>query len=136
MPFDFHWHDNEHTIIRIDIHGDTTWAEYHQTMNQVIKEVESATHRIDLILNDPDAKMPPGSPMPHIKNTAQKLTTYPNMGVIVVVSSRSGSTLVKMFVSIVYRIYGIDTRIIGEFDSTLEEAEASIARERVKKASI
>ena len=136
MTFEFNWHDDAHTIIRVDIYGDTTWNEYHEVFKRIIEEVASASHRIDLILNDPNSRMPDGSPMPHIKMTSQKLATYPNMGVIVVVSNHSGSMLVSMMVSIVYRIYRIDTRLIGEFVDTLEKAEASIARERIKHTEV
>lgn len=57
------------------------------------------------------------------------------MGVIVV-GEHGTTTLISMFLSVVFRAYGVDTRIIGEFVTTLEEAEASIALEHTKTSLV
>lgn len=130
MAFDFNWHDDEHSIVRVDIHTNPAWDEYYQVVDDIVKALKATPHRIDVILNSLVADMPPGSPMPHIKNSAQKLVVYPNMWVMTVVSNRKLGKFAEMIVSIVYRVYRIDTRIIGGFVSSLEEAEEAITRER------
>ena len=132
MPFDFNWHDDARSIIRVDVHGDTNWSEYHITFGQIAEAVEAVTHRVDVIINDPHGRMPQGNPLPHIKASSRKLVEHPNMGVLVVVSNRASSRLVEMLVSMAYRIYGIDTRIVGDFVRSLDEAETSIANARTK----
>ena len=134
MPFDFNWHDSERTIVRVDIHGSNQWGDYHTLIDKVIEALKQTTQRIDVIFNDTSAGLPPGNPMPHIKATSEKLVAYPNMGMIVVANGRNTSRIVKLLVPMVYRAYGIDTRIIGDFVATLADAESAITRERAKAA--
>lgn len=135
MPIELNWHDDDHSILRLDYDSKVTWEEYHPAIDEVAERIERASHRVDVILNAGRFAMPSGNPMPHIKKTAEKLGVFPNMGVIVVVNDSAPGAMAKMIVSTVYRIYGIDQRIIGAFVTTLDDAEASIMQERKSKAS-
>lgn len=136
MAYDFHWYDDEHTIVRFHIHGDVAWSQYHQAVDRIIKELKSTTHRIDAIFDGTDGDMPSGSPLPHIKSSAQRLIAYPNMGVIVVVGTNKWLKFLEPIVSMVYKIYGIDMRITGGFTTSVADAVELIAKKRGKAATV
>ena len=121
MAYDFHWHDDEHTIIRAHIHSNPTWDEYLGFIDKTVEELKKTTHRIDVILDGSASDMPPGSPMSHIKTSSEKLIGCPNIGVVIVVTTQKMSKFTQMMVSMVYKIYGIDPRILGGFTTTLAE---------------
>lgn len=132
MPYDFHWHDDQHTVIRLDARGESTWEQFHEAITMVTVELAQTAHRIDVIVNDTRGAMPKGSPLPHIKSTAQRLTKYPQMGKIIVVSNQTMNNLMQAMVRMVFRIYGIDTRIVGAFVNSIEEADQAIAADRAQ----
>lgn len=134
MPYEFVWHDDDHTIVRLDSNGSPSWEQFHEASEQVIVALRESSDRIDVIINDQAGQMPPGNPLPNIKRFAQRLVQYPNMGKIVLVSNQNMNSFMQSLVKMVYRIYGIDTRIVGAFVTTLEEAEQAIASYREQQA--
>ena len=129
MPYDFHWHDEEHTIIRFDIHGEVTWPLWYAAVDKVDEELEKVSHRVDLIFND-SVGLPKGNALPHLKATSAKLIEHANMGLIVSVSPRPISTFTKLMITIMSRVYGVDTSHSGGFVETMEQALALIAADR------
>ncbi len=132
MPFDFKWYDDDHTIVWLDAHGEKTWRQYHEAIDQFAEDLKQTERRLDLVIDDKGG-MPPGNPLPHIKVSAQKLVPFPNMGLITVASDRRTLSVLNTLVKAVYRAYGIDTRIIGGFANSLEEAVEIIENDRAKE---
>lgn len=132
MAFDFHWYDRDHTVIRIDIYGDVTWEQLHITLDTMIEEITNTPHRVDVIFND-QVGLPKGNPIPHLKLVITRLTAHPNMGLLVAASPKSLSSVTKMMVDTVMRIYQINMSHYGGFCDTLDCALETIAKDRAKK---
>lgn len=134
MPYDMNWHDDEKSIIRIDITGDVEWAGFHDVINQTADALKQAPRRVDIIFHD-RVGMPPGNPLPHLKTSVSKLADNPKTGLIYVVSPDQISRPVQMLISIVMRVYGIDTSHVGGFVHTMEQAIDGIMRDRASVAT-
>lgn len=132
MPYDFNWHDTDHTIIRVDIHGKVTWEAWYGVMDEVRQAIETSTWRVDLILND-SVGMPPGNPMPHLKSTTARLNRLPHMGIIVTVSPPNLSIITRTIISVMIRVAGNNNVVTGIFVNKLDEALAAIAKDRIQK---
>ena len=136
MPFIFNWHDQDQTIIRIDIVGQVSWDEYGIVTDRIVDELAKVNHRVDVIYND-KVGMPKGNPMPHLKANLARIATYKNLGVMCSVSSRSVSSFAKIMIEIMMRAYNIDNTHSGGFVTTMEEALAIIEKSRAsEKASM
>ena len=132
MPFEFNWHDPEHTIIRVDIYGDATWDDSTKTVDQIVDEVAKATHRIDIIFNAQVA-MPKGNPLPHMKAANRRLSVYgDHLGLVTTVGPRNVSSFVKVMVDIMMRVYKLDRSHLGETVTTMDDALRNIAKSRAK----
>ncbi len=131
MPYDFHWQDDDHTIIRIDIYGEVTWPLWYAAVDQVAQAVSQSSRRVDLIFND-SVGMPKGNALPHLKATNAKLTQHANMGLIVSVSAQHLTTFTRMMINILSRVYGVDNSHNGGFVDSLDKALAIIAADRAK----
>jgi hypothetical protein len=133
MPYDVHWHDPEHTIIRIDVHGDISWDQHHAAMDRVFEEMATVARRVDLIYTGTQP-MPSGNPMPHIKKSIARLDQNQNLGLVVIVSPQQVSAIVQTLIDITMRLYRMSSSHNGGFVTTLEEAEVIIARDREERA--
>ena len=131
MPYDFHWQDEEKTIIRIDIHGEVTWLLWHEAIANVTEEIGKSGHRIDLIFND-SVGMPKGNALPHLKASNAKLTSHPNMGLIVSVGMQNMTAFTKIMIGIMSRVYGVDMTHNGGFVDSMDKALNIIAADRAK----
>lgn len=133
MPYDVQWHDDEQTVIRVDMTGKVSWEEWHVVTNQLTDRLSHATGRVDVILND-TVGLPPGNPLPHFKTTMTKLGKFTNMGLMVTVSTVQISKVVKSMLAIAARAYGIPANQANEFTTSISEAEQLIARDRATKS--
>jgi hypothetical protein len=131
MPFDLSWYDEEHTILRILVHGRPTWDEYHAAMEKVEQELKAASHRIDMVLDD-KVGMPPGNPMPHLKASLDKLIKYPNLGMSMAASERNIALFPALMMETAGRLYGVDMKRYGRFVRSMDEAAAVIQVDRAK----
>lgn len=130
MPYSFYWQDKDHTIVRVDMHDEVTWKEWHSTLNQVAQILlDAADRRIDVILNH-SVDLPPGNPRRHLVKTAQKLQSYPNLGIIVTVNHCEVPGLTKAFVELTLRAYGLEMCHYGGFVCSLRAALDAIALSR------
>lgn len=129
MAYDFNWHDEEHTIIRIDIHGDIAWDQWYRVTEQTAAQIAKVPYRVDVILNDM-VGMPKGNPMPHLKAGSEKLIAQPNMGLIISVSHGNISTIAKTMVDIMMRVYRMDMSHYGGFVPSVDAALKLIAAHR------
>ncbi|MBA3869206.1 MAG: hypothetical protein H0X30_08630 [Anaerolineae bacterium] len=131
MPYTFSWYDDDHTIGHLDMHGTVSWQEWNEAVDNLADELAKVQYRLDFIFND-RAGLPPGNPLPHLKATMKKLSLYPNMGIVVMVSKRSIATLVGAFVNIVATATKTDLNCNGGFVNTVEEALIVIAKNRTQ----
>ena len=131
MPYDFNWHDDEKTIIRIDIHGEVSWPLWYAAVDKVAEELGKTTKRVDLIFND-SVGMPKGNALPHLKATNARLVEHPNMGLIVSVGEQNMTAFTKIMIGIMSRVYGIDNSHNGGFVVSMDKALAIIAADRAK----
>ncbi len=129
MPFDVTWYDEQHTIIRMLVHGRPTWDEYHIAIDQVVEKIKSTAHRVDLILDD-RVGMPPGNPMPHLKAALDKASQHPNLGMSMTVSSRDIALFPSLMMETAGRLYGVDMKRYGRFVKSMDEALAIIHADR------
>lgn len=132
MPYEFHWDNPEHSIIRVDMVGQVSWEEFNILTDRVCDELAKATQRIDLIYND-KVGMPKGNPMPHLKSSSSRMNAYKSLGLIVSVSTRSVSSFTKMMIDIMMRAYKVDNSHNGGFVTTMDEALAIINADRAKE---
>jgi len=132
MPYEFHWHDEAHSIIRVDMIGQVSWEAFNILTDRVCEELAKADHRIDLIYND-KVGMPKGNPMPHLKSSSTRMMSHKSLGLIVTVSSRSISGFTKLMIDIMMRAYQIDKTHMGGFVDTMDEALAIISKNRAQE---
>lgn len=133
MPYEFHWHDPEHSIIRIDMVGQVSWEAFNIVTDRIVDELAAAPHRVDVIFND-HVGMPKGNPMPHIKSSSSRMTAHANMGLIITVSARNVSSFTKVIVDIAMKAYQVDRAHVGGFVETLDEAMRIINKSRALDA--
>jgi hypothetical protein len=86
MPYDVAWYDEQHTIIRTDIHGHVSWDEWHEAIDKIAEKLAQSPHRVDLIFVD-SVGMPRGNPLPHLRASGVRLSRYPNFGKAVTVDT-------------------------------------------------
>ena len=133
MPYEFNWHNPEHSIIRVDMVGQVSWEAFNILTDRVVDELAVADHRVDLIYND-KVGMPKGNPLPHLKTSNARMTAQRNLGLIVTVSSRQISGFTKVMLDIMMKAYHVDNSHIGGFVTTLDDAIAMINRSRAQAA--
>lgn len=129
MPFDVSWYDDAHTILRIRIYGKPTWDEYDRAMDLVEAHVAASPHRVDLVLDD-EVGMPPGNPMPHLKNALAKVARHANLGMSMAVSATNIALFPSLMMETAGRLYGIDMKRYGRFVRSMDEAIALIRADR------
>lgn len=139
MPYQPEWYNPEKTIIRVDINGAVTWDEWYEMTNRLVEMLGSVSQQVNIIYDD-KVGMPKGNPMPHLKATTAKLMTRGNLGIIVTVSARRISGIVKAMVDIMMRAYQMDMSHYGGFVDTMDQAleliEASSTKTQAKKIRV
>ena len=135
MPYIFNWQNPEHTIIHVEMVGQVSWEEYSILTDRIVEALARTNQRIDLIYDD-KVGMPKGNPMPHLKASSQRMSAYPNFGLIITVSTRSISSFTKVMIDIMARAYHIDNTHSGGFVSTMAEALSIIETNRAKEQSV
>jgi hypothetical protein len=128
MPYDFHWYDDEQTIIRLEAYGKISWDAWHETTDKLAEALVKASHRLDFIFVD-HVGMPPGNPLPHLRKTIHKFGLYPNLGLVVSVNKRPIS-IVNIFLDMVMPLTPESAHLLARFVPTLEEALEMIAEDR------
>jgi hypothetical protein len=122
MPYDVYWLDEEHSIVRIDIHGEVTWEAWYHAIDETVAKINEVPHRVDLIYVD-QVGFPKGNPLPHMKASIERLSAQPNLGISVTVSSSRGLMMaVQLVVDVVLRAFNITGRNNGGFVRTVDEA--------------
>ena len=130
MPYELHWDDDDHTILRVDIYGQSTWEQHHETATRIVETMQKVSHRVDVIINDMGG-MPPGNPMSHFRATFSKFGAMLNLGLVVVVNHPSFLIAV---VNLLLRLYRVYNHHNGGFVDSLDAARQLIAKDRGRAA--
>ena len=98
-----HWDNVEQTTIRCDYAEPITWEEYDAAVDQVAAMLQSASQPVWVLHNPGAAKMPPGSPIPHVRAALQK-NKHPNCRmVIAVINDIFALNMVTTVVRVLFR---------------------------------
>lgn len=136
MGLEVKWYDAEQTILLATIAKDTTWDDYHASIDAILKLAASVNHRVDLVFLD-DVGMPKGNPLPHLRNGIARLVKQPNLKLSLIAGSKGYAGFVRTVLEMVGRIFGNSTRGPGAlFVPDLEEAVARIQADREKERAI
>ena len=131
MPYEFHWHNPEQNIIRVDVVGQISWGEFNSLTDRICEVLAKATERIDLVYND-KVGLPIGNPMPHLKSANAKLSAHKHLGLIITVASGAASSFSKVMIDIMARTSQLDMMHMGGFVASLDEAMVIIDKSRAK----
>ena len=130
MPVEIQWDDDSHTILRLDIHGQASWDEYHQKIDEIVEQLADSPHRVDLIMNIM-SNMPPGQPISHLERAVRRFNTSPALRyTATVLNGHRVSSFTEIIVYAVLRLNRVDMSRNAGFYSTLDEARAALARKR------
>ncbi len=133
MPFVFNWHDPEHSIVGVDVIGESTWDDFTRATDLIVAELVKTDHRIDIIFNA-QSPMPKGNPLPHVKAANRRMAVFgKKVGLVITVGPRQISSMVKAMVDIMMRVYKFDRSHLGENTLTMEAALDQVNRSRVKQ---
>lgn len=132
MPYDFNWHDEAETIVRLDVRGEVTWDEWHRAIDIICNHSATKSHRIDIIIHD-RVGMPQGNPIAHLKASTLQLREHKNIALILTVTSPSQSFLIHNILNTVMRIMRISGSSEEHFFDKLEDALRFIEKDRAKQ---
>lgn len=125
MPYQISWDDAAHTILRIDITGESNWGEPLIAQKEVNALVEGTGNPCTMILNlSTVTRMPPNA-----LSQAQKIMTgwHPHIESVVMVGK---SSFIKKLVVAAFRVY----RSIRKLDeTTLFAADLIEARQLIQE---
>lgn len=130
VPYDLGWDDDNHTILRIDIHGDSRWEQQYVVVDEAVETLLGVSYRIDMIIHTV-GQIPNGDPIPHLRDAISKLRACPNLGLVVIVNRR---TFYRSIVELVLRLYRAGKQHHGGFVDTLDDARQVIAKSRANAA--
>ncbi|MBN1678743.1 MAG: hypothetical protein JW966_00530 [Anaerolineae bacterium] len=129
MKITTEWDDAEHTIMRVTYHAGWTWHDLEANLPIEQGFLDSVDHRIDVIADFRDTRLPPGaiSHLPKIANSPPY--SHPNSGFVVMV----GSPMFMQEVVGVYKsVYG-QARQKLTMVHDLNEARALIAKKHAEE---
>lgn len=137
------WYDDEHTIVVATIATDTTWEEYHQSVDWIVTEAAKVAHRIDIIFYD-NVGMPRGNPMPHLSRGSGRIVSQSNIYLTIIAGSRGSSGFVRMMLEALAKTFmrmpgNGNNRNNGRalmFMRSLDDALAYIQKDRVRSSSV
>jgi hypothetical protein len=131
MPYDFHWHDEERSIIWLDMYDEVSWDALHKVFDEILAEIDATSQRVDLIIHD-KAGMPKGNAIASTRVIANKVGQRNNIGLIAVIGANQAAAFVKIILDVLAKFVKFQQ---VEFVNTAEEAEAIIEKNR-KEAKI
>jgi hypothetical protein len=140
MSISINWHDDSHSIIVITIARDTTWGDYHQSIDWIVTEAAKVEHRIDIIFHD-NVGMPRGNPMPHLSRGSTRIINQPNIHLTIIAGSQGTSNFIRMIMMALAKTFmrlpvNNNSGRTLQFIRTLEEALAYIQKDRAASSAV
>lgn len=122
MPVQAHWHNDDHTIVRILITDPWTLPELSDALQEARRLQESVHYPVDAIWDGTTVKTVPNNVLSHFMLSRQDSQPPANHRTLVVVAR---STLLKTFISSARRLMPYATKNMYVTDS-LEAAEQKL----------
>lgn len=125
-----YWDDEAKTILRGDLIGEWTWADYHRNTDLAQEMTLGLTHRIDHIVDcSQSGKLPAGSPLRQLQKARQR--NVQNLEIVIIVGA---DYLIKGFVDILDKAFGkrFEPRYLA---ASIEEAHQIIMDARKQPAN-
>lgn len=129
MPYTISWYNDEHSILVVDIRGEVSWEAWHNTVDQVGRQIQTVNHRVDLIIDD-HMGMPKGNPLPHLRQTLEALNRIENLDMIIATGHQRSTAVVAAMNDIASRLIQSEMKENHYLD-TLEDALKLIRQHRV-----
>jgi hypothetical protein len=102
MMISVKWDDEPKTIIRVDYHPPIeSWMEYDNAIDQSYELAKSVQRQVYIIHNAGKARMPSGSPIPHVRRAL--FQSPPNIIGIAVVEDAFASHMVSAMANLLLR---------------------------------
>ena len=125
MAVTTNWYNEDQTIILITHESGWTWAEYHASVVELYRLLDSVSHVVDTIIDfRTSATLPSGTPSQLGK--INEYMKHPHLGNNVIVGANS---LIKVFVNIIASVYPPLKQKI-QIASSLSEATDMLLQQR------
>jgi hypothetical protein len=98
-----------------------------------VSHISAASCRVDVIFHG--GRMPPGNPIPHIIRGIKTLDGFPHLGMVAVVGTRTTSNVTQEMIRRILSTFGVPYDRTAHSFASLEEARATIVRDR-KQTSV
>jgi len=132
MGLEITWYDVDQTILVATIAKNTTWADYHNAIDQIVAQADGKC-RVDVVFVD-DVGMPTGYPLNHLRQGIFKLMQQPNIRMSLIAGSKGSTGLVRAVIESIGRAFGgVKDGIPDIFAPTLDEAIARIQADRARQ---
>jgi hypothetical protein len=123
MPVNANWHNETHTIVRVQISDPWTLPELAAAIQESRQMQDSVSHQVDAIWDSSDAKTVPNNLLSHFMLSSQNTKVPRNQRAVVVVAR---STLLKTFVHSAKRVMPQVTKNV-HLTETIEAAEQKLS---------
>lgn len=124
MPIDIHWDDDAQSVIRVDVHPEATWDEFHLVVDRVIWAMRTVSHRVDVIFNVEGLLS--GKPIPQLDRHAATFAEDENLGMVVTASGHEALSAVHSVIMRVLGVYKVPSQHSGGYFLTLDNAREAI----------
>ncbi len=130
MSFTVFWANSEQTILQADATSNWTWDEYHQAIDDIIEQMKTVAHPVDVfVVQHQTAVAPRGNHLPHYRRVMRDLPDNHRF-IVMVFSNRVGRTMLNMFMRFFptykHRIFGV---------GSVEEAHQLLAEKTTKNGT-
>lgn len=99
-----HWDDSHKDILRCDFYDPiATWEEYNQAIAEAAALLQSIDHPVYLMFTPGRARMPAGSPIPHIRQALVRLNLPTCRMVIAVIQDHFALDVITTMVRVLFR---------------------------------
>src|SRR5690606_32425550 len=115
--------------------GKSTWEQYHAKYGDALQIVKSVDYRVDVIMDSRNG-VPPGNPIPHLREIIAHWDTAENLGLVVVLGRYRMLGFVQTAANVAGRLVGVVTPGQLIFVNALDDAMPVIEADRIEKQGL